>query len=377
MNYCIKLKIKPSEDRNLTFYIYRSKNLEDINTITKIKKYNPVLVLDEATYDQTCLEDDMYVVRDFSLNNPDGVTYLGPEPSNIPTVEYETTLHVIRVNDNTNITYLTMEPLPLQYDGIMYYYSVIALNPETQMISHLSQLQGVLFNTEYLEGRRQIFCTEKYTGQDTDEWEELSTITWNDEIIIGDNRNSITYARFGKPCSAKVKIFTDEQVTANTRNTSLTNYMQLSFPNIWRGNNSEYNFRKLKSYKIRNVFDNKYGQFSEPTLQQTIQVTNEQLLIFRKETRDNTPIYRSDNDNLIFKIIRRHGKYYRNEYNKLEFNKYNIDANEQMAIFSESSIQDTITIDFNVKANSTYNYTFYIMDVYGTYSEPCVVMVNT
>ena len=377
MNYCIKLKIKPSEDRNLTFYIYRSKNLEDINTITKIKKYNPVLVLDETTYDQTCLEDDMYVVRDFSLNNPDGVTYLGPEPSNIPTVEYETTLHVIRVNDNTNITYLTMEPLPLQYDGIMYYYSVIALNPETQMISHLSQLQGVLFNTEYLEGKRQIFCTEKYTGQDTDEWEELSTITWNDEIIIGDNRNSITYARFGKPCSAKVKIFNDEQVTANTRNTSLTNYMQLSFPNIWRGNNSEYNFRKLKSYKIRNVFDNKYGQFSEPTLQQTIQVTNEQLLIFRKETRDNTPIYRSDNDNLIFKIIRRHGKYYRNEYNKLEFNKYNIDANEQMAIFSESSIQDTITIDFNVKANSTYNYTFYIMDVYGTYSEPCVVMVNT
>ena len=377
MNYCIKLKIKPSEEKNLTFYIYRSKNLEDINTITKIKKYNPVLILDEATYDPSCIEDDMYVVRDFSLTNPDGVTYLGPEPSNIPTVEYETTLNIVRVNDNTNITYLTIEPLPLKYDGIMYYYSVIAINTETQMISHLSQLQGVLYNTEYLEGTRQIFCTEEYTGQDTDEWKELTTINWNDEIIIGDNRNSLTYARYGKPCSANVKIFTEEEVTANTRNTILTNYMQLTFPNIWRGNNSEYNFRKLKSYKIRNVFDNKYGQFSEPTLQQTIQVSNEQMLIFRKETRDNTPIDRSDIDNLVFKILRRYGKYYRNEYNKLEFNKYNIDANEQMAIFSESSIQDKITINFNIKANSTYNYTFYIIDVYGTYSEPCVVMVNT
>ena len=377
MDYYILLKIVPSYERNLTFYVYRSKNLEDINTITKIKKYSPVIVLDEETYDQECMENNMYIVRDFSLNNPDGVTYLGPEPSNIPTIEYETSLHSIRVNDYTNVTYLKMEPLPLEHDGIMYYYSVIGVDKQTQMITHLSQLKGVLFNANYLEGTRQVFYTEEFTSKDTDEWHELANITWEDEIIIGDNNNSILYSRFKKPCSSVVKMFTDEEVRVNTRNTILTNNMQLTFPNVWCGNNLHYNFRKLNSYKVRNVVDGKYGQFSVPTLQQLIQVTNEQLIIFRKETDNNTPIDYGDNNNLIFRIIRRHGKYYNNNYDKLEFNKYNIDANEQMAIFSETSVQEDITINFNVKSNSTYNYTFYLVDVYGTYSEPCVVMVNT
>ena len=39
MAYCIKIKVKPSDNKDLKFYIYRSKNANDIKFTFKKNKY--------------------------------------------------------------------------------------------------------------------------------------------------------------------------------------------------------------------------------------------------------------------------------------------------------------------------------------------------
>ena len=149
-------------------------------------------------------------------------------------------------------------------------------------------------------------------------------------------------------------------------------------------NNEIYNYRKLKSFKIRNIYDGKYGEFSEPTYQSSLPVPNEKILIYKKDitTEDistrEAAIDITETDLLALTIIRKNGLYYNSaEHRLLGCNKYTIDEKEKTAVFSESSVQQKINISFEAIGGATYNYTFYVQDVYGKYSEPCVLIVET
>lgn len=385
MAYCIKIKVKPSDNKNLKFYIYRSKNANDINTIAKIKNLIPVIVIDEANYLDSNLEDNEYVVYDSSTKVLTGVNYIGPEPVSIPATEYETVFTSHMYNEYTSSAILKLVPLEITYNGIMYYYSVIGVDDTNNLITHLSQVKAEILLSDYKnQGTREILACDDYTGFPHDTWYSIATPDWDTDIIFGDIENPITYNRYGTPFVDNVKIFNNTEIDVDTRCASLFNHITLRIPNIWRMNNMSYNYRKLKSFKIRNIYDNKYGDFSEPTYQSSLPVSNEKLLIYKKDitTEDistrEAAIDKSNNDLLTLTIIRKDGLFYNKTQHKMfGCNKYSIDESEKIAVFSESSVQQEINIDFDAIGGAIYNYTFYIQDVYGKYSEPCVLIIET
>ena len=251
------------------------------------------------------------------------------------------------------------------------------------MYSHLSQVKAEILLSDYQnQGTREIFTCDNYTGFPTDDWHSIATADWNTEIVFGDIENSITYSRFGTPFVEDIRIFTKEEIGVDIRCAILFNHIVVKIPNIWRTNNQTYNFRKLKSFKIRNIYDDKYGDFSEPTYQSSLPVSNERLLVYKKDitTEPNSTyaIDKTELDFLALTIIRKNGLYYNKaQHNFLGCNKYNINEKENIAIFSESSVQKEISINFDAIGGAIYNYTFYIQDVYGKYSEPCVLIVET
>ena len=383
MSYCIKIKIKPSDNKNLKFYVYRSKNVNDINTIAKIQTIMPILTLDELNYDESNLEDEQYIVYDFKTKKLPGVEYLGPEPVSIPTIEYESVFDKHMYNEYTNSIILNLTPLEITYNGIVYYYSVIGVDEANNLITHLSQVKAEMLLSDYQnEGTREIFACDNYTGFPTDDWYPITVVNWTTEIVFGDIENSINYSRFGTPFVNNVKIFSDTEIKVDTRCAMLFNHINIKIPNIWYANNMEYNFRKLKSFKIRNICNGKYGDFSEPTYQGSLPVSNEKLLIYKKDITSNpestSPIDKTNLNFLALTIIRKNGLFYnKSQHNPLGCNKYNINEKEKIAVFSESSIQKEINIDFDAIGGTVYNYTFYVQDVYGKYSEPCVLIVRT
>ena len=385
MSYCIKIKIKPSDNKDLKFYIYRSKNANDINTIAKIKNLIPVLVIDETNYLKSNLEDNEYVVYDDLSKTLPGVNYIGPEPVSIPATEYETVFSSHIYNEYTSSVILKLAPLDITYNGVMYYYSVIGVDTNNNLITHLSQVKAEILLSDYKnQGTREILACDDYTGFPKDNWYSIATPDWNTEIIFGDINNPITYNRYGTPFVNNVKIFNNTEIEVDTRCAALFNHITIRIPNIWRMNNMTYNYRKLKSFKIRNIYDGKYGDFSEPTYQSSLPVSNEKLLIYKKDitnedisTRESA-IDKARNDLLVLTIIRKDGLFYNAVKHKvLGCNKYNITEEEQIAVFNESSVQQEINIDFDAIGGAIYNYTFYVQDVYGKYSEPCVLIVET
>lgn len=380
MAYSIKIKIPPSINKNLKFYIYRSKNQNDIDTIAKVKTLLPVAILDETLYNETNIEDGQYVLYDNqALSILDGINYLGPEPVAIPATEYAFEFSNKQYNEYTYSIILKLKPLPITYNGVVYYYSVIGVNDTNQMITHLSRVKAELLLSDYVtSGTRELLYCDNSTGLPTDEWIPLANPDWNTNIIFGDVDNSISYNRFGIPFLDVVPIFKDEDIKVNTKSTSA---ITLKIPNIWKMNNTKYNYRKLKSFKVRNIYDNKYGDFSEPTYQSLLPVSNEKMLIYRKditETNDRLPISINDSDALVMTIVRKNGLFYQEVIHKqFGHNRYNINEQEEIAVFSESSIQDVISIEFNASLSSTYNYTFYVQDVYCKCSNPTVFIIET
>jgi hypothetical protein len=160
--------------------------------------------------------------------------------------------------------------------------------------------------------------------------------------------------------------------------------MVLEIPNIWQRNNKYYNYRELKSYKLQNVCDEQYGDFSEPTYQSLLPVSIEKMLILRKTDSSNPdeviPIeYTSLEEKVeVRQVIRKDGIYYNaSEHRKLGLNKYNIPLEESIAVFSESSVQDYIKMQVPVLPNHIYSYTIYLFDVYGNVSKPSHFIVTT
>ena len=148
--------------------------------------------------------------------------------------------------------------------------------------------------------------------------------------------------------------------------------------------NQKYNYRKLKSFRIRNIYDEHYGDWSEPTYPSVLPVAVERLFVLRKDVTALTseerqhPISLEElNDTLVYTIIRRNGKFYTTEDIPLNYNRYTLNEDEgKKAVYSENSVQPDIVFNFNARGNTVYNYTFYIEDVYGKHSAPTVVVVE-
>lgn len=384
MSYKIKLKLKPSINKNLKIYVYRSKNQADIESIGKVKNLLPVIVLDEATYPISAMEDDHYVIYD-SPENVNGVIYNGPQPTAIPVNEYEINYNAKMLNEYTSYNVVKVNPLQLEYAGTLYYYSIIGVDTENSLVTHISRVKAEILSSDYVNmGTREIQYCNEYSGTPTDVWEPLTVVDWSTNIVFGDVSDISSYTRFGSPFVDEIKIFNANDVIIDTRCVINFNHVTLSIPNIWRMNNQKYNYRKLKSFRIRNIYDEHYGDWSEPTYPSVLPVSIEKLIVLRKDVTRLTSEARQQpislenlNDTLVYTIIRRNGKFYTSEDISLNYNRYTLNEDEgNKAVYSEGSIQPEIVFNFHANGNTVYNYTFYLEDVYGKYSAPTSVIVE-
>jgi hypothetical protein len=384
MAYKIKLKIQPSINKNLKIYVYRSKNQTDIESIGKVKNLLPVIVLDESTYPSNMMEDGHYIIYDAS-ENPESVIYNGPQPTAIPTNEYETIYDYKPLNEYNGYNVMNLKPLPLNYTGTLYYYSIIGVDSTNSLITHISRVKAEILQSDYInKGTREIQYCNDYNALPTDIWETLTTVNWETNITFGDMSDTASYTRFGTPFINEVKIFDMKDVIIDTRCVINFNHITLTIPNIWQMDNQKYNYRKLKSFRIRNIYDEHYGDWSEPTYPSILPVAIERLLVLRKDVTTLTSEERQQpigldelDDTLVYTVIRRNGKFYTTEDVSLNYNRYTLNEDEgNKAVYSETSVQPEIVFNFNARGNTVYNYTFYLEDIYGKYSAPTVVVVE-
>ena len=122
--YCTKITIPKLSDI-YKLYIYRSKSADDINTISKIKTLSPIAIIDESTASPKEINGKLcYELYDRPNDNDLGIQYLGPVPNTLPAIEYETNISIVQLNNYTYLNQLTLNPLPVKYQGTMFYYSV-------------------------------------------------------------------------------------------------------------------------------------------------------------------------------------------------------------------------------------------------------------
>lgn len=365
-----------SNDHKL--YVYRSTNPDDINTIEKIRHLEPIFMVDESV-----AQGDEYVLKDTNLSQPiTGCTYYGPEPNLVPCVEYESDVEVIPVNNYTYMNCLVLKPLPLKYNGTMLYYSVIGVNDALNTITHLSNVQCILVDSEFQEeGTRHIYSCDDFTGKD-DTWKYVGASPWEEgDIRIGDYSDKFLFDKYDCPVVEAVTPLEEDKITAQTRMTLTRNFLVMEIQNPWQRNNRQFNYRRLKSFKVCNVVDNQYSRYSEPTYQSWMPVPIEKLLILRKTDPEEEGIAidlaEMDNEDVEkWEIIRRDGIYYdRTIHKQLGLNKWNIPLGETISVFNEASTQDTINIQMPANVAHVYDYTFYLFDTYGNHSEPVVKTV--
>ena len=101
------------------------------------------------------------------------------------------------------------------------------------------------------------------------------------KLLKLDITDPATMARFGNPMVETVHIFSGKDVNVSTRPVTSRNFMVLEIPNPWQRNNKEYNYRKMKSFKLQNVCDEQYSDFSEPTFQSLLPVSLEKMVILK------------------------------------------------------------------------------------------------
>ena len=379
--YCAKLMI-PKVSGTYKLYVYRAKSAESINTIAKVKEIKPIFTIDESKAKTTIInETEYYVILDKPDFSAPGITYHGPVPNLVPTTEYETSIGIISINDFTYTNQLILNELPIKYNGTMLYYSVIGVDEANNLITHLSKVNGVMVDSDYKNGTRHLYSCDDNTNSGTDIWKYIASVPWNETIKIGDIHDAAAIAKYGIPMVETVNIFTSNEVNASTKPVNSRNFMVLEIPNPWQKNNKQYNYRKLKSFKVQNVCDEQYSDFSEPTYQSLLPVSIEKMLILKKTDAKNPdeiiPI-NYDTDTEVYQIIRKEGIYYNaKDHRKLGLNKYNIPLGETTGVFSEGSVQDLIKIQIEALPNHVYSYTFYLFDVYGNVSAPTHLVVRT
>lgn len=371
----------PRMSSHYKLYIFSSKNANDINTISKVRAIQPTYIIDEAiAQSQNINGIDSYVIDDIpGITQPSGITYVGPAPNYIPVIEYDCSIGVIKINNYTYANKLTLKPLNTNYVGTIIYYSVIAVNEAMNTISHLSKVSQVLIDCKYeTTSIRHIYSCDDL---EQDNWIQVGTASWQEEIIIGDLGDKASLARFGIPFVETVPSINPEKVNFDTRPILSDNFGVLEIQNPWQRNNKYFNFRKLKSYRVQNVIGNNYGPMSEGTYPSLLPVSIEKMVILRKTDSQEIDIPLSEQytqDVETFEVIRRDGVYYKaNEHKKLGINKYNVPLGETLAVFGESSVQDLIKMQIPATLNHRYTYSIYLIDVYGNTSAPTTFTVGT
>ena len=406
--------IIPKMTGEYKIYVYRSRKSEDIDTIDKILHRQPVFIIDEKTahkYYYTHPMDeyqhyfeinaDSYLVLDTDINYnideeyansikyPEGVEYFGPRTNSIPTNEYETSIDVIHLNDNTYMNKLTLNMLPPLYNGIVYYYSCIGVDEPNNLITHLCKPTGIIVKVPYSDGIRHIYSCDNYEDKDTDVWNyvcntpfyyEINNEYIDEIIIIGDIDDTEKYEKYGIPIVETIPIFKTEDISINKKYLYTNSFIVLNLPNIWQHNNKTYNYRKLKSYKIQTEYNGNLSDFSIPTYQSLVPVSIEKMVILQKEgTYGNVPIdfNTDDPDVQKYEIIRQGGLYYNKlEHLSLSVNQYNIPIEENTAIFNERSVQKEIKKQISVIPGHRYTFTIYLVDVYNKVSEPILYYIE-
>lgn len=376
--YYTKITIPKMSD-TYKLYIYRSKSADDINTISKIRTLSPIAIIDESTASFKMISGrKCYEIYDKPTDDIEiGVEYLGPPQNALPTIDYETNISIIPLNKYTYVNQVTLNPLPIDYKGTMFYYSVIGVDETNNLITHLSKVSGVLVKCPYTTGTRHLYSCDDYQDKETDEWKYVGAISFDEDIIIGNLLDKMSYDKLGCPVIEKVNIFKGENVNVSLRPVASNNFMVLEIPNVWQKNNKTYNYRKLKSYKVQFTVNEQYSDFSFPSYQSLLPVSIEKMIILEREDTEFVPTF-DDERTITREIIRKDGvNYKRNVHRKLGFNKYNIPLEEKTAVFSESSVQDLIKMQIEALPGHTYSFAIYLVDVYGNMSEPATFIVRT
>lgn len=357
-------------------YIYRSNDANDINTISKISKLEPVIVINQSEASTELFNmQECFMVYD-EQGNGEGITYFGPNINNVSIVEYGTEVNLIKINTYTFVNELILNPLPMNHkNGLMYYYSVIGINEETNQMTHISKTVGMLY--PYIDDSkvtREVWSCDNYNNDKDDIWELVNTVQYDEtdtSIHIGNVNHEYEIRNFGIPVLETVPKINNINVSLNSLISDT--FMVLEIQNPWQNNNKEFNYRKLKSYKIRNIYNYMYGDFSTPTYQSELPVSIEKMIIMYKENPSNTDsiIDINDNDANKLEIIRRDGMYYNKlEHKSLGYNQWNIPLEtNKLSVYSESSIQDTINIQISASVGNVYVFDIYLIDVYQNISE--------
>ena len=379
MGYVARITIpKVESEDTLKLQVYRSKNADDINTLSKVVNLYPVIEISQDTASVVTVNGKQcYQVDDKRpTSNIPGVKYNGPEPNLVPIIEYETEINIIKLNTYTFVNELILTPLELRNkDGIVYYYSVLAVNISKNQISHLSKVNGVLVNyiTDADLNRDIVYCND-YQDNENDVWRQLANLEYNPadkSIRIGDITRPANISRLGIPVIEEVPVVSEINVSLNSLISNT--FMVLEIQNPWQNNNKEFNYRKLKSYKVRNVYGITYGEYSVPTFQSILPVSIEKMVIMMKTNPNNRNDVISINDETAqkFEVIRRDGIFYdKTKHKSLGYNRWSIPLEDnKLSVFSESSVQDTINIQVSAISGNLYVFDIYLIDVYQNVSK--------
>ena len=365
-------------------YIYRSINSNDINTISKIANLEPIIVIDQNIAQTVSVNSEQcYVVYDEYINNVTGITYNGPVINTVSNIEYETDINLIMLTPYTFVNELVLSPLEItNKEGTMYYYSVIGVNESNSTMSHLSKVVGALCpRVEQQDSSIQVWSCDDYNNNENDEWVLVNTLEYNetdDKIRIGNITRPHNIDQLGLPVVETVPKI--QNVNASLNSLISNTFMVLEVQNPWQNNNKEFNYRKLKSYKMRNVHESLYGEFSIPTYQSELPVSIEKMVIMYKENpSDRNAVIKYDDDAHKIEIIRRDGIFYDKSVHKtLGYNQWNIPLeSNSLAVYSEASIQETINIQISASAGNLYVFDIYLIDVYQNVSENTHYIIET
>ena len=379
-----QIKIPKINSEDLKLYIYRSLNSDDINTISKVSNLEPIIIINQDTAITETIDDKEYYIVYDKPSSATGITYNGPQPNNVPVTEYEANINLVMLNSYTPVNELILEPLELnKKDGVVFYYSVIAINENNNQMTHLSKVSGVLIDyIEEKELNRQLWSCDNYTDSPEDEWTLVANIPYDEtdsSIKIGNIERHYEIEKFGLPFVETVPKI--EEVSSSLNSLVSNTFMLLEVQNPWQNNNKKFNYRKLKSYKVRNVYDSIYGEFSYPTYQSELPVSIEKMIIYYKCNPENTDEVISSLEEGVTKleIIRRDGLFYdRTIHKSLGCNQWSIPLeNNELSVFSESSIQDTINIQISAIPGNVYVFDIYLIDVYRNISENTHYILET
>lgn len=364
-------------------YVYRALRAEDINTIEKVRKKTPIAVINWAVGGEQSMMfyDAPEDYGDSGYFHSTYVNYIGPLAAPVPVTEYSPEISMAKLNDYTYANVLTMEPLPIPYEGTVYYYSVIGVNLNNNTMTHLSKVSGVLVDCDYQSGSRHIYSCNDYDMESQDnEWTYVGAASWAEPIVIGDINNPATFERFGIPVIETVPPMSPEDMIINNRFLYTSNTMILNITNPWCKNNSRFNYRKMKSYKIQNVYSDIYGEFSYPTHQSLLPVPIERMTIMwcSKEDSDPIPLQEETDDIKRIDVIRKNGIFYDSQLHiSLGSNIKDHRIGIRTSVYTETSINDIMQFRLSGSAGNKYVFTVYLTDTYGNTSEPATYSSDT